>query len=294
MNIRFTKMEGLGNDYIFIDGVSRPLDIPESELSRLAQQMSDRHFGIGSDGLVLILPSQKADLRMRIFNADGSEAQMCGNAARCVGKYAYEHHLTPHKTILLETLAGVKELTLLTFRRQVQLVEVGMGYPKDIQVNVPLEIEGTTIKVTLVNMGNPHAVVFTHSVEDLDMEAWGTAIAQHPMFKEGVNVEVVDIVDANTLRMRVWERGSGETMACGTGACAARVAAVSRGFVSPSGPVVMDGGQLIVHWNRSTDAVVMIGPANEVFSGVYKDLPRMNFEAAEVLTFNNGKLENGD
>lgn len=268
--IQFIKMHGLGNDYIYVDcfdPVTADL-IAQTELSSLAQQLSDRHFGIGSDGLVLILPSNEADARMRIFNADGSEAQMCGNAIRCVGKYLYESGLCRRTQIRIQTLAGLRTLRLHTTEGKVDSAEVNMG-KAEVQFD-ELMINYRPVAFVSVNMGNPHIVLFpqTH-VATMSLTPLGPTLERHPHFPQGTNVEFVSVRNPNELDMRVWERGSGETMACGTGACAAAVAAAVLSKTGNSVTVHLRGGDLHIHYDPETREVTMRGPATEVFRGEY-------------------------
>lgn len=268
--MQFIKMHGLGNDYIYVDCFDpNTADlIAQTELSSLAQQLSDRHFGIGSDGLVLILPSDEADAQMRIFNADGSEAQMCGNAIRCVGKYLYESGLCRRTQIRIQTLAGLRTLKLHVAEGKVDSAEVNMG--KAEVMFDELMINYRPVAFVSVNMGNPHIVLFpqTH-VATMSLTPLGPSLERHPHFPEGTNVEFVSVRNPNELDMRVWERGSGETMACGTGACAAAVAAAVLSKTGNSVTVHLRGGDLHIHYDPETREVTMRGPATEVFSGEY-------------------------
>jgi len=274
--MQFTKMHGLGNDYVYINCFEEKVENP----SELARFVSDRHFGVGSDGLVLILPSEKADFRMRMFNADGSEAEMCGNAIRCVGKYVYDNKLTGKKTITVETLAGVKILELFTGKDQkVNLVRVDMGEPilnpRDIPVdsgmerfiNEPVEIMGEEYHVTCVSMGNPHAVTYVGNVKEFPLERIGPLMENNPLFPRRINAEFVEIVSRTHLKMRVWERGAGETMACGTGACAVLVASCLNGLSERKATVELLGGNLTIEWNEENNRVYKTGPAVSVFKG---------------------------
>ena len=266
--MQFIKMHGLGNDYIYVDcfdPVTADL-IAQTKLSSLAQQLSDRHFGIGSDGLVLILPSDEADAQMRIFNADGSEAQMCGNAIRCVGKYLYESGLCRRTQIRIQTLAGLRTLKLHVAEGKVDSAEVNMG--KAEVMFDELMINYRPVAFVSVNMGNPHIVLFpqTH-VATMSLTPLGPTLERHPHFPEGTNVEFVSVRNPNELDMRVWERGSGETMACGTGACAAAVAAAVLSKTGNSVTVHLRGGDLHIHYDPETREVTMRGPATEVFRG---------------------------
>ncbi len=294
MTIKFTKMHGCGNDYVYINCFEQHIAEPE----KLSQFVSDRHFGIGSDGLVLIMPSETCDFRMRMFNADGSEAQMCGNASRCVAKYCYDHRLTTKKEFTLETLAGCKILTVYTYgdlgqavpgtaaADKVAKVTVNMGQPilkpADIPVNcsdaercvslnlgLPV-VEGVDNRCTAVSMGNPHAVYVVDSlerVEQLPLEKFGPSYENHSAFPARVNSEFVHIINRTHARMRVWERGSGETWACGTGSCATLVACVLNGLTERQITLDLNGGSLDLLWDEATNCVFMTGPATEVFSG---------------------------
>jgi len=273
--MRFTKMHGLGNDYIYINCFNQTVHHPEA----LAVAMSDRHFGIGGDGIVLILPSDKADARMRMFNADGSEAEMCGNAIRCVGKYLYDHGLVRKNEVTIETLAGIKYLSLNVHHDRVETVTVDMGEPilegLKIPVNVdmtpvidqPIQTERSEYRFTAVSMGNPHCVIFVPKITDTMVWEDGASIEVNPLFPRKVNVEFVTVNSETDLSMRVWERGSGETMACGTGACAVLVAAVLNQKTKPEATVHLLGGDLQIRWDPETRHVFMTGPATEVFHG---------------------------
>ncbi len=267
-------MHGIGNDYIYFDCFEEELKDPEA----VAVRLSDRHFSVGGDGIVLILPSEVADAKMRMFNADGSEGKMCGNAIRCVGKYLYEKRGIHKEKIFVETLSGIKELSLDVKDGQVELVTVDMGapifLPKEIPanfggdraVNVPLNVDGETYLVTCLSMGNPHCVVFTKDVENLPLETLGKKFEHHPAFPQRVNTEFVEVKE-NGLMMRVWERGSGETLACGTGACAAAVAAVVNGYQTTNReiPVRLRGGELKIVYTG--ERVYLRGPAAFSFEG---------------------------
>jgi len=279
--LKFTKMHGLGNDYVYVDCTREvPAGFMEN-LPEIARRVSHRHFGVGSDGLVLILPSRVADFRMRMFNADGSEAEMCGNAIRCVGKYLYDYGLTAKTSLTIETLAGVKELELVVNpdRNQVKLVRVDMGEPVleprripvaaegQALVDVPVPLEGETYRITAVSMGNPHAVIFVEDVAAFPVGQVGPRLEHHPLFPNRVNVEFVQVLGDGNLKMRVWERGAGETMACGTGACAALVAAVLNGLAPRAARVQLLGGDLLVEWSTVNNRIYMTGPAVKVFDG---------------------------
>ena len=272
--MEFTKMHGAGNDYVYVDCTRHPLSCPE----QWAKSISDRHFGVGSDGLVLILPSAVADFRMRMFNADGSEAQMCGNASRCVGKYVYDNGLTDKTEISLETKAGIKKLNLAISDGKVSSVCVDMGEPvldpcripvalsaKDA-VAVPIELCGTTYTMTCVSMGNPHAVIFVPSLGAIDVHALGPVAECHPLFPERCNIEFAEVLSPERIAMRVWERGAGETLACGTGACATLVAAVLNHLTKRKARLELLGGNLDIEWGDDHH-VYMTGGAVTVFKG---------------------------
>lgn len=270
-SLPFIKMHGLGNDYIYIDCFqeSTAALITKTDIPSLSRRISDRHFGVGSDGLVLMSPSKEADAEMRIFNADGSEAEMCGNAIRCVGKYLYESGLCPSTSIAIKTLAGIRILTLLVQNGVVSQVKVNMGIPTVKTDTLPLK--GMDILgFTSVNMGNPHAVFFRNWViSDAEMAEMGEHISIHPHFPDGTNVEFVYVRNAHELDVRVWERGTGETLACGTGACAAAVAANRLGETENEVVVHLKGGELFIQYDPIYKIVYMTGPATEVYRGQY-------------------------
>ncbi|KAA6322063.1 Diaminopimelate epimerase [termite gut metagenome] len=260
-NIGFTKMHGAGNDYIYINTMKYPIANP----NEMAQKWSAYHTGIGSDGLVLIGASDKADFSMRIFNADGSEAMMCGNASRCIGKYLYEYGLTDKEEIKLETLSGIKILKLDVRNGTVAAVTVDMGIPTDVKaVNFAGEY---SFDATTLSMGNPHLVVFTDDITSIDLPNIGPKLENHSFFPGRINVEFAQIVEDNKIRMRVWERGSGITQACGTGACAVAVAAVVTGKAGRKSDIIMDGGTLTITWDEPSKHVFMTGDAVKVFDG---------------------------
>ncbi len=266
--IRFTKMHGAGNDYIYVDTARYPVSRPEA----LARQWSAPHTGIGSDGLVLIEPSEEADFRMRIFNADGSEAMMCGNASRCIGKYVYEYGLTRKTDITLETRSGIKALHLVVNAdgQQVDAVTVDMGIPAEgprALREQPIEADGRTYVGTTVSMGNPHLVIFTDDIGSIPLQEAGPALERHPWFPDRINVEFAQVLPDGSIRMRVWERGSGITQACGTGACATAVAACLTGRAGRRTDIRMDGGRLSIDWDADTGHVRMTGSATKVFDG---------------------------
>lgn len=274
--MKFTKMQGIGNDYVYVNCFEETVSDPE----RVSEIISDRHFGIGADGLVLIMPSDKADFRMRMFNADGSEGNMCGNATRCIGKFVYDNHLTDKTSITLETRSGIKKLTLYPENGKVKTVLVDMGKavlkPADIPMNVsgdtfinkPITVDGKEVFITAVSMGNPHAVTYVDDVDSLELEKIGPSFENHPLFPERVNTEFIKILDESTMQMRVWERGSGETWACGTGACAATAASVLNGYFPHDKEITVKlrGGDLFITY-KSDGTVLMRGPAETVFTG---------------------------
>lgn len=274
--MKFTKMHGLGNDYVYVDCTKQTIKNP----NRLSEIISKYHFGIGSDGLVMIMNSDKADFRMRMFNADGSEGKMCGNATRCIGKYVYDRGLTDKTQLTLETLSGIKYLTLTVVGGEVETVSVDMGKAVLSAAEIPVKSDSETVigktmtvsgreqNITCVSMGNPHCVIFTDGIDSLDLEKIGPGYENDEIFPERVNTEFVEIKDRNTLRMRVWERGSGETMACGTGACAVAVAAVENGFCDRGSAITVHlrGGDLSIVY-RTDGHVIMTGGASFVFDG---------------------------
>ena len=275
--MKFTKMHGTGNDYIYINGFEEKIDNP----AECAIRWSDRHKGIGSDGLVLILPSENCDFRMQMFNADGSEAEMCGNASRCIGKYVYDKGLTTKTEVTLETLAGVKVLKLfLGDDDKVKTVTVDMGEPILESEKIPVAITKSRVidepvfftpnvqyNITTVSMGNPHAVIFTKGIAELELPKVGSTIENAPIFPKRTNVEFIELEKIDRVKMRVWERGSGETMACGTGACAAVVAGVLNGLCSRKTTVELLGGDLTIEWKESDNRVYLTGAATTVFEG---------------------------
>lgn len=262
--IEFTKMHGLGNDYIYVNTLRYPIENPE----QLAIEWSKYHTGIGSDGLILIGKSEKADFSMRIFNDDGSEALMCGNGSRCIGKYVYEYGLTSKTDILLDTLSGIKTLHLkVGADNTVEEVTVDMGIPCDIhQVDLGDGYDGYTTGIA-VSMGNPHLVVFVDDIKSVHLEEIGPRLERHPLFVDRVNVEFVQVLDESNIRMRVWERGSGITQACGTGSCAVTVAAAFTGRCGHESSIIMDGGTLHNRWEGMGGHLFMTGTATKVFDG---------------------------
>lgn len=275
--MKFTKMHGTGNDYIYVNGFVETIENPEE----FAIRYSDRHKGIGSDGLVLIMPSEKCDFRMRMFNADGSESEMCGNASRCIGKFVYDKGLTNKTEVTLETLAGVKVLKLFVGAdNKVESVTVDMGEPILQPELIPTTFTGETVinrtvkfsedieyAITCVSMGNPHAVIFTTGIDTLDLPGIGPVTENASIFPRRTNTEFIEVLSKDRLKMRVWERGSGETMACGTGACASLVAAVLNGHSNRKATVELIGGELIIEWKESDNHVYLTGGATTVFEG---------------------------
>jgi len=277
MKLAFTKMHGIGNDYIYFNCLDKEIESP----NELSIRLSHRQFGIGGDGIVLILPSSAADYRMRIFNADGSEAQMCGNAIRCVGKYLFDNKITNKANLSIETLSGIKYLSLEISDQKVISVEVDMGKPTikpseipvksdlDTFIDQPITVGDASYAVTAVSMGNPHAVVFMDDIDSLDLKSIGPLFERHPLFPERINTEFVTVLSPGHIKMRVWERGSGETLACGTGACASVVACVLNGKCKKGETVTVSllGGELAITW-REDGTVLKKGPAAKVFDGV--------------------------
>ena len=273
--IKFTKMHGLGNDYVYIDAINQKI---ENE-SSLAQFVSNRHFGIGSDGLILICKSEIADFKMRMFNSDGSEAEMCGNGIRCVGKFVYDKGLTDKTTVKIETLAGIKTLVLNTKDGKVETARVDMGEPileaEKIPVistekpvkNLELEAENKKFKFTCVSMGNPHAITIVENTKEFDVEKYGKILEVDKAFPKKANIEFAQIIDKENIKMRVWERGAGETLACGTGACATAVACNLNGLTDRKVNIELLGGTLNIEWNETDNHVYMTGPAVTVFDG---------------------------
>lgn len=274
--MKFTKMQGAGNDYIYINCLEEQVSNP----SEVAKFVSDRHFGIGADGLILIKPSERADFEMAMYNADGSQGEMCGNAIRCVGKYVYDRGMTDKKQISIDTLAGIKYLELFLENGKVSRVKVNMGAPCLVAAEIPIiadtervisepiEVQGKTYEMTAVSMGNPHCVIFLEEdVRGLNLEAIGPAFENHTRFPRRINTEFVNVIDKSTLRMRVWERGSGETLACGTGSCATAVAAILNGKTEDEVTIQLMGGEIEIAWAGGDEPVYMTGPAVAVFDG---------------------------
>lgn len=293
IRMKFTKMHGLGNDYIYIDcmdgsfgGADSSIISDDKRLADISRRLSDRHCGIGGDGIIMILPSETADFRMRIFNADGSEAKMCGNGARCVGKYVYDHHHTQKCDVTLETLSGVKYLHLVPDADgTIATATVDMGAPEFVPERIPIKvdtgtgnvdisvsIDGEDLSITAVSMGNPHGVVFVGDITDRYVLGIGPKLEMHSIWPDRANIEFAQVVSPREIRMRVWERGSGETMACGTGACATAVAAMLTGRTQREVTVHLPGGDLGIKWDDASGHVFMTGSATEVFAGEIADI----------------------
>lgn len=265
--MRFTKMEGLGNDYVYLDCTKEtPVDLPE-----LARRMSDRHFGIGSDGLICILPSQVADFKMSMFNADGSQAEMCGNGIRCVGKFVFEKGLTHKTELTIETLAGVKTLSLSIVDGQVDAVTVDMGAPALLGPRT-ISLPNKQLQGGAASVGNPHFVIQVPSVKDYPLQELSPVSAPNDTFPEGVNVEIAEVLDRGHIKMRVWERGSGETLACGTGACATLAVCAGLGLCDREATLSLMGGELHIRWDEKDDHIYMTGPARTVFEGEWPEI----------------------
>lgn len=277
--MKFTKMQGIGNDYVYVNCLQETIENP----SELAKKISDRHYGVGSDGLIMINPSDKADFEMEMYNADGSRGEMCGNGIRCVAKYVYDYGLTDKTSISVETLAGIKYLDLTVEDGKVVLVKVDMGKPmlrpeevpvvseKEEVIDEPITVDGQEYRMTCVSMGNPQAVVFIdQDVKEFPLETVGVKFENHERFPKRVNTEFVNVLDRHTAQMRVWERGSGETLACGTGACAVAVACALNGLTEDEVTVKLLGGDLQIKWDREKNTVYMTGPAEVVFDGEWK------------------------
>ena len=276
--MKFTKMQGCGNDYVYVNGMEEK--IPPEKKPELVRRLSDRHFGIGGDGVIFINASVHADFEMEMYNADGSRGEMCGNGIRCVAKYVYDYGLTDKTQISVETLGGIKYLDLTVEDGKVVLVKVDMGKPElksdlipiisenEKVIDEPIEVDGQVYHMTGVSMGNPHTVIYVDDVKNLDLEKIGPKFENHERFPKRINTEFVHCIDRNTVEMRVWERGSGETLACGTGACAVAVASILNNLTDTRVTVKLLGGDLQIEWDREKNHVFMTGPAKVVFDGV--------------------------
>ena len=273
--MKFTKMHGIGNDYVYVNCFRETVEHP----GEVAAKISDRHFGIGSDGLILICPSEVADFRMDMYNSDGSQGAMCGNGIRCVAKYVYDYGLTDKTQISVETKSGIKYLKLTVKDEKVALVKVDMGapilepgripvtLPGDQIVDQPLQVSGKDYRITCVSVGNPHCIVPVQDVDGLKIEQIGPDFENHEVFPDRVNTECIRVLDRRTVQMRVWERGAGETWACGTGACAVAVACILNGWTEREITVKLRGGDLQISWDQEKNTVFMTGPAETVFDG---------------------------
>lgn len=276
--MKFTKMEGCGNDYVYVNGFENKIEDP----NKLSEFVSNRNFGIGSDGMIVVNPSDVADFRMNMYNADGSEGKMCGNGIRCVAKFVYDYKMTDKKVITVETLSGIKTLVLNVEDDKVKTVIVDMGSPilkaknvpvisdKDKVINEPLVINNKEYGITCVSMGNPHAITFVDDTDAIDIEYIGPMFEKHEIFPDRVNTEFIQVIDRQTIKMRVWERGSGETLACGTGACASVVACVLNGKTDNAVTVKLLGGDLFIEYDEEKNTVFMTGPARISFTGEIK------------------------
>jgi len=277
MKIHFTKMHGCGNDYIYINGFTE--QIPQEQKPELVKKLSDRHFGIGGDGVIFINPAQEADFEMEMYNADGSRGEMCGNGIRCVGKYVYDHGMTDRERITIVSAGSVKTLDLIVENGRVAKARVNMGIPiltpaqipvradGEQVVDEPIKVDGAEFRMTCVSMGNPHAVIFMNNVADLKLEQIGPYFEHHERFPQRTNTEFVEVLDRQHVFMRVWERGTGETLACGTGSCATAVACILNGLTDSRVTVKLLGGELQIEWDREQNLVYMTGPAETVFEG---------------------------
>ncbi len=273
--MKFTKMHGIGNDYVYVNGFEEKVE----NKPEVAKMVSDRHFGIGSDGIIFINPSDKADFEMEMYNSDGSRAEMCGNGIRCVAKYVYDFGLTNKEKISIDTLAGVKYLDLKVENGKVSEITVDMGEPELVAKNIPIisenekvisediTVDGRTYQITGVSMGNPHAIVYYDGIQDMKIEEIGPKFECHERFPRRINTEFVEVIDRSHVSMRVWERGAGETLACGTGACAVAVACVLNGLTETEVRVTLLGGDLTIRWDKESNHVFMTGPAETVYTG---------------------------
>ena len=273
--MKFTKMQGCGNDYVYVNCFKETIEHP----AELAVKISDRHFGVGSDGLILICPSEVADVRMEMYNADGSQSQMCGNGVRCVGKYAYDYGLVKKDVITVETLAGIKTLQLTIENNKAVRLTVDMGVPEvnpslvpvkavgEAVIDRPLMVDGKDYNITCVSMGNPHAITFVQDTKEIAIEAIGPKFEYHEFFPERTNTEFIQVLNDHEINMRVWERGSGETLACGTGACASAYACILNGLTRDEVTVHLLGGDLLIRYDRESGHIFMTGPAEVVFDG---------------------------
>ncbi len=277
MNLEFTKMQGCGNDYVYVNGFTQKIEMDQKP--EIVRRLSDRHFGIGGDGVIFINPSEIADFEMEMWNADGTRSQMCGNGIRCVAKYVFDYGLTDKTSLTIESFGSIKYIDLTVEGGKVSLVRVNMGAPileaklvpvvsdNEQVLDEEIEVEGKTYKMTCVSMGNPHAIIFMDDVAGLEIEKVGPYFENHKRFPERTNTEFVRIIDRNTVEMRVWERGTGETLACGTGCCATTVSCILNGFTDNKVTVRVLGGEILCEWDREENLVYMTGPAVTVFDG---------------------------
>lgn len=275
--MKFTKMQGCGNDYVYVNGFTE--EIEQDKKPEIVRKLSDRHFGIGGDGVIFINPSKIADFEMEMYNADGSRSQMCGNGIRCVAKYVYDYGLTDKTSLTIESYGAIKYIDLTLENDKVSMVRVNMGAPilesklvpviseNDKVIDEEIEVAGQVYRMTCVSMGNPHAVVYMDAVANLDIEKIGPFFENHVRFPERTNTEFVKVIDRNTVEMRVWERGTGETLACGTGCCAIAVSCILNGLTENKITVRVLGGEIICEWNQEENVVYMTGPAVTVFDG---------------------------
>lgn len=280
--MKFAKMQGCGNDYVYINGFEE--HILKEEKPELVRKLSERHFGIGSDGVIFINPSSIADFEMEMYNADGSRSEMCGNGIRCVAKYVFDKKMTTQKEFTIESFGNIKNITIMEENGKAKLIKVGMGHPElqtekipavyenDTIIGQPICVDDTIWEGTCVSMGNPHIVLFVQNVKELDLESIGPKFEHHKMFPNRTNTEFVKVLDRKTVEMRVWERGTGETLACGTGCCATAVACILNGKTDNQVTVKVLGGEILVEWDRESNEIYMTGPAEFVFEG-------------EILTF---------
>lgn len=277
MNLEFTKMQGCGNDYVYVNGFTQKIEMDKKP--EIVRKLSDRHFGIGGDGVIFINPSEIADFEMEMWNADGTRSQMCGNGIRCVAKYVFDYGLTDKTSLTIESFGSIKYIDLTVENGKVSLVRVNMGAPileaklvpvvsdNEQVLDEAIEVEGKTYKMTCVSMGNPHAIVFMDDVAGLEIEKVGPYFEKHKRFPERTNTEFVKVIDKNTVEMRVWERGTGETLACGTGCCATTVSCILNGYTDNKVTVKVLGGEILCEWDREANLVYMTGPAVTVFDG---------------------------
>lgn len=275
--MKFAKMQGCGNDYVYINGFEEKID--SAKKPDLVRRLSERHFGIGSDGVIFINPSDIADFEMEMYNADGSRSEMCGNGIRCVAKYVYDKKMAAGTEFTIESFGKIKDITIIDENGKAKLIKVGMGTPElrtemipavydaETIIAKPITVDGKEWEGTCVSMGNPHVVMFVDNVKDMDLEMIGPKFENHPMFPNRTNAEFVKVIDTQTVEMRVWERGTGETLACGTGCCATAVACILNGKTDNKVLVKVPGGEILVEWDRESNEIYMTGPGEFVFEG---------------------------